>query len=124
MGHLFSLGFSATVFLALAFIVALVATRTSRATARRIREVTCHGRRPPGEDTKSAGVRFFVAVRCLRTRLGLTEAADLARRMVEAGYRGTLPADIYNAARILCPAVAFVISWFIPVGRVFWMGSL
>jgi tight adherence protein C len=119
----FYLAVGATIFLALALVVALVFTRTSRATMQRIREVTYRGRnyRRNSPGAANLGRRFFTTIHWMRARLGLADAADLPERLTNAGYRGTFPADLYNAARILGPLLGFVAGSFIPSVRLFTM---
>jgi tight adherence protein C len=126
MTRLFYLSFAATVFSALAVLIAFLLTRTSRATTRRIREVAGRGRRARRQALlpRDLGRRFFAGMHWARSRLGLSEEADLVQRLADAGYKGAFPADAYNAARVLCPAVAFAIGSFIPSSRMFWMIAL
>jgi tight adherence protein C len=126
MTYLFPLAFAATIFLLLALSVAFFATRASRATMQRIYEVTCRGRtyRRPSPLTQTAGRRLFSAIRWVRARLGLPDEADLPQRLANAGHRGTFPAEVYNAARFLCPALALLAGSFIPWQRAFWMIAL
>jgi tight adherence protein C len=126
MPYLFALAFGSTIFLALALAVAFYVTRTSRATMLRIYEVTYRGRtyRRSSPLTQAAGRRFFATVHWIRARLGLADEAELPQRLANAGCRGTFPADVYNAARIVCPLIAFVAGSFIPLGRAFWMFAL
>ena len=126
MSHLFYLGFGATIFFALILIALLFFTHTSRATLQRIREVTYRGREFRRENPGRAqlGRRFFTTVHWVRARLGLGESGVLPERLANAGYRGTFPADMYNTARILCPALGFAIGSLIPFARLFWMIAL
>jgi tight adherence protein C len=120
--HLLSLALGATLFCALAMVGMLFSSRTSRATMRRIREVTQRGRRfrRNAPLVKDAGRRFFAAVHWVRARLGLTTDAELPERLANAGYKGTLPADIYNAARVLCPLLGAGVGALVPYSRPFW----
>jgi tight adherence protein C len=126
MNPLFYLGFGGTIFSALALAVALVVTRTSRATVHRVSEVTHRGRsyRRANALRLDAGRRVFSAVHWVRARLGLADAADLPERLANAGYRGTFPGDVYNTARIVLPLLALLAGSFIPVSRFFWMTAL
>jgi tight adherence protein C len=72
----------------------------------------------------NAGRRFMAMVHWVRARLGLTADADMPERMANAGYKGTLPADLYTAARIFCPLLALIAGSFIPYNRSFWMFAL
>jgi tight adherence protein C len=115
-----------TIFLSLVLLAALYLSRRSRVTVQRVHEVTYRGRgyRRSSPIVETAGRRFFAAIHWLRAHIGLSEAADLAARLANAGYRGRYPADVYNTARILGPVVAFCVGIFIPVERYFWMMGL
>lgn len=117
----FYLAVGTTIFLALALAIALVYTRTSRATMQRISEVTHRGRdyRRNAPLAVDASRRLFTFVHWMRARLGLADAADLPERLTNAGYRGSFPADVYNAARILGPLLAAVVGSLIPSARLF-----
>jgi tight adherence protein C len=121
MTPFFYLAVGTTIFSALALAIVLLFTRTPRATMQRIREVTYRGRSyrrnsPVGVD---AGRRLFTLVHWMRARLGLADDADLPERLTNAGYRGSFPADVYNAARILGPLLAVVGGSFMPSARLF-----
>jgi tight adherence protein C len=126
MNHLFDLTFGATIFSALALAVAFVTTRTSRITLQRIREVTHRGRdyRRNSPLAREAGRRLFTMMHWVRARVGLADEANLPERLANAGFRGTFPADVYNAARILCPVLALTAAFFIPRSRTFWIVAL
>jgi len=125
MSPFFYLAVGATIFSALALVVAFFCTRTSRATVQRIREVTYRGSsyRRSAPAASDASRRFFSVIHWVRARLGLADAADLPERLTNAGYRGVFPIDVYNAARILCPLVAVAAASFMPSGRLFWMAA-
>jgi tight adherence protein C len=118
--------FGITIFSALAIFGLLFLTRTSRATIQRIREVTYRGGayRRGNFASAGAGRSLFAMVHWVRARLGLGDDSVLPERLANAGYRGTFGADVYNAARVLCPAVAFVAGSLIPWYRMFWMIAL
>src|SRR5208283_3369779 len=123
MTALFNLAFGASIFFALALAVFFFVTRTPRAALQRIREVTYSDRpfRRSVTMGSDAGRRFMVVVHRVRARLGLTADADMPERLANAGYKGTLPADLYTAARIFCPLLALIAGSFIPHNRSFWM---
>ena len=126
MTLLFYLTFGATIFSALALAVFFIFTRSSRAALQRVREITHYSRQfrrsvPLGSN---AGRRFMAMVHWVRARLGLAADAELPERLANAGYKGTLPADLYTTSRILCPLLALVAGSFIPYSRVFWMIAL
>jgi tight adherence protein C len=60
----------------------------------------------------------------MRARVGLADADDLPERLANAGYKGALPADMYNAARFLLPLGALVIAMMIPVAQMLWVTTL
>ena len=126
MTPLFYLTCGATIFSALAIVILLFFTRTSRAALQRIREITYHNRRfrrsvPIGIN---AGRKFMAMIHWVRARLGLAADVELPERLANAGYKGTLPADLYTAARIFCPLLALIAGSFIPYNRSFWMFAL
>jgi tight adherence protein C len=126
MNALFYLATGATLFISMTFVAVMVFTRRSRATMQRVRELTHRGRayRRATPVTAKAGQRFFTVIHWVRARLGLADAADLAQRLTNAGYKGPFPADVYNTARILLPAVALCGAAFIPSMRLFWIIAL
>src|SRR5580704_15510911 len=116
MNHLFYLTFGATIFFALALAVAFYFMRTSRLTLQRIRDVTHRGRnyRRNAPLALEAGRKLFTMMHWVRARVGLADEANLPERLANAGLRGTFPADVYNAARVLCPVLALAAAFFIP----------
>jgi len=126
MTPIFYLAVGASIFFALALVATFFFTRNSRGTMQRIREVTYRGRgyRRTAPAVGDAGRKFFTLMHWARARLGLADAADLPERLTNAGYRGTFPIDVYNAARIVCPSVAMTAAFFIPSARLFWMVAL
>lgn len=126
MTPLFYLGFGATSFFAIMLGVALFINRASRATLQRIQEVTYRGRayRRSAPLTQAAGRRIFAGIHWVRARLGLSDEADLPQRLANAGFKGTFPTDIYNAARILGPVFGVAAGSVIPLGRAFWVIAL
>ena len=122
----FELGFAATLFLAISLLIVMFATRRSRATARRIREVTLKNGRT---GRRFSAVREMISemlasVRWLRVQLGISDETDLEQRLSEAGYKGTNAVDLYNAARFLGPLLALGCAISVPVARIFWILAL
>jgi tight adherence protein C len=126
MTPLFYVTFGATIFFALALAIFLFFTRTSRAALQRIREITYRGRRFRRNTSLAinAGRRFMAMVHWVRAQLGLAADEILPERLANAGYKGTLPADIYTASRILLPLLLLLAGSFIPFDRRFWMIAL
>jgi len=126
MTPLFYLTCGATIFSALAIVILLFFTRTSRAALQRIREITYHNRRfrrsvPIGIN---AGRKFMAMIHWVRARLGLAADVELPERLANAGYKDKLSADLYTTARIFCPLLALAAGSLIPFDRVFWMFAL
>ena len=126
MTHLFYLTLGCTIFAAVALLGSFFCTQTSRATMRRIKEVTHRGKRyrrsvPLVKDT---GRRVVAIIHWARARAGMSEDIALPERLARAGYKGVLPVDIYVASRILCPLLALLAGSFIPYSRMFWMIAL
>jgi tight adherence protein C len=126
MNFLFYLALGVTIFSAVTLVVVFLSTRTSRATMLRIQEVTHRGRsyRRDTPVALDAGRRLFTIMHWVRAKIGLTDEASLPERLANAGFRGTFPVDVYNAARILCPLLGLAIAFFIPMSRVFWLVAL
>lgn len=122
----FFFGLGATVFFAAALAVVALLSRTSRATMRRLEELTRIGTSAGRGERFAAKARkqIFALLRWLRAKAGLPTDVTLPERLARAGYKGIAPADVYSAARILCPLVALAIGSAIPFHRVFWMISL
>ena len=127
MNRWFNLGFTASMFFALALMVVMLATRRSRSTARRIREVTRlggHTGQRRSSIARELARTLLAAIGWMRRHLGIVEEADLVQRMSEAGYKGRYAADLYNAARLLGPVLALPAAAAIPDARAFWMLAL
>jgi tight adherence protein C len=126
MPYLFPLALGATFFSAFTLASFFVFTSTSRATLQRIYEVT-HAASPVRRASpllRGTILNLFAAIRWLRARLGLPTEDGVPERLAAAGYKGAQPADIFNAARILCPLAALVAGAFISHDRFFWMIAL
>lgn len=97
-----------------------------RATDQRLRAVVLREgeRRIGAPQTRQVGRRLFSAVHWIRTRLGVADSEDLPERLATAGYKGALPADVYNAARILLPLLGVVVAVMIPFAQMFWIAAL
>lgn len=116
----------ATVFFATVMLIWLLAARRAQATAQRVQFLVQRGQVLDGESSqnKELGRRIFAMIHSVRARLGLADADDLAERLGNAGYKGSLPKDIYNAARILLPLGALVVGAIIPVAQMFFVIAL
>jgi tight adherence protein C len=115
-----------TIFILIGLIAAVCLGRKSRTTMQRVQEVAYRGAsfRRTSPSGKTPGHKLFAGVGWVRTHLGLSEPADLMERLARAGYKGRYPADVYNAARILGPLIAFCIAVFMPDERYFCMIAL
>jgi tight adherence protein C len=116
----------ATVFFAIAMLIWLLAARGAQATALRVQLVVQRGQASNGQSSQNVelGRRIFAIIHSVRARLGLADADDLPERLGNAGYKGALPKDIYNAARILLPLGALLVGAMIPVAQLFFVVAL
>ena len=124
--HLFYSTFGASIFFATATLLWFVTTRRTRATAQRVHEVVQRGRTiervtPQGH---GLGRRIFAAVHWVRAHMGLADGEELAQRLANAGYKGALPADTYNAARFILPILAVLAALMIPYAQLFFIVAL
>ena len=124
--RLFYVTFGISVFLAMILLFWAIVTRQARATTQRMRDVILRGRDLQQQAVQSEpfGRRIFASIHRMRARIGLGDADDLPERLANAGYKGALPADIYNAARFLLPLGALVIAMMIPVAQMLWVTTL
>lgn len=127
MSRIFELGVALNLFFAIAIVAVWFATRRSRETSRRIRDVTNRSRsirRAGPSSLEVACRRVLSGLRWLRNQLGIAEETDVAQRLAEAGYRAARLSEVYNAARIGAPILAFGAGALIPAARTFWMLAL
>jgi tight adherence protein C len=126
MNTYFDLALGSSFFFALLSGAVYLLTRTSRATMQRVRELTYREKayRREAPMAREAGRRFFASIHWVRARLGMADETNLPERLANAGYKGSFPVDLYNAARIVCPVVALAAGFFLPVLRMFWMIAL
>ena len=124
--RLFYFTFAISVFLVVIVLFWVIVTRRSRATTQRMRDVILRGRDRQQEPVRSKqfGRRIFSTIHSIRARLGLADADDLSERLANAGYKGALPVDMYNAARFLLPLGALVAALMIPFAQILWVTTL
>jgi tight adherence protein C len=118
---------AAAIFSAAALVGIHIATRGSRAAARRLIDATRIG----GPTQKVRGSRrgalrkqMILGLRWVRTRVGMSEDASLRTRLANAGHRGNAPVDLYLAARVLTPLLALIAGSLSPYNRMFCMLAL
>src|SRR3569833_3013904 len=104
----------------------LTAMRPARATTQRFREVVLRRREIEREPprTRDFGKRLLANVHRLRVTLGLSESDEVPKRLANAGYRGPLAADIYNAARFVLPLLGLIVALLIPFMQMLWVTAL
>ncbi len=126
MRYLFYFSLATMIFSVVGLLISFVATGTSRATMRRIREATGSKRLSLQRGSRRAEAGQYLAGRIhqLRIRFGMSETTTLRSRITQAGYRGELAADMYIAARVLGPIAGLVAGSLIESNRGFWMISL
>lgn len=124
--HLFYTTFGATIFFATATLIWFVTTRRSRATAHRVHKVVQRGRylEIKSAQDRALGRKLVAGVHWVRANLGLATSEDLTQRLANAGYKGSLPSDIYNAARFVLPILALLLAMMIPFSQLFWVMAL
>ena len=122
----FYIMFGITVFLAVLIAIWVIATHRARTTAERLRSVVARARDQDrdGAPNRQVGRQLFRAVHWLRARLGLADAVDLPERLANAGYKGSLAVDIFNAARILLPVCGLLVALLIPFAQMLWVTTL
>jgi len=126
MTTIFSIAIAAAIFSATGLLASLFWTRTSRATLQRLQEVVQDG--PSVERNAplrpASGQRLFAAAHWMRTRIGFAEDLSLPERLAQAGFKSSMAADTYAAARIACPVLALTAGALIPWNRAFCMIAL
>jgi tight adherence protein C len=121
MERLFFLTVALTVFCVAALVALVLASRTSRAAARRLEEVMHRTGERQQRTWWHPNVRkaLFVFVHWIRVRVGLSEDVALRPRLAKAGYRGNGPVDLFLASRVLTPLAALLLAALIPYNRLF-----
>ncbi len=116
-----------TIFSAAALLVFFLASGTQRSALRRLREVTHakgEAKGQAGRLNEAAKRRLFLMMHWVHIHVGLSEDLALKPRLIQAGYRGSGPADLYMATRVLAPLAALVLGSLIPFNRMFFMMAL
>ena len=115
-----------TAFLGTMLLFSLFATRSARATGQRVREVVLrrHELEHESPRTSDFGRRLLANVHRMRAQLGLSESDEVPRRLANAGYRGSLATDVYNAARFVMPLMGLIIGLMIPFMQMLWVTAL
>ncbi len=122
---MFYAAFGGSLFFAMLIGFYVLSLRTSRATLNRVLEVTrtdasTRTRQVPDQRRQ----RLAEMVHAVRVRMGLSDDVTLRERIESAGFRGALAVDLYVAARVLLPVLAFAIGSTISWNRMFLMLSL
>jgi len=115
-----------TAFFGTMLLFSLFATRSARATGQRVREVVLrrHELERESPRTSDFGRRLLANVHRMRAQLGLSESDEVHRRLANAGYRGSLATDVYNAARFVMPLMGLIIGLMIPFMQMLWVTAL
>lgn len=116
-----------TSFSALGLLASIMLTRTSRATSERILQVTL-GQQARSSMKAPASValrqQLFVAVRWVRSRLGMGVNPKLLERFNQAGIHSATASETYFTARMLGPLSAIAAGVLAPSNRFLWMTVL
>ena len=115
-----------TAFLGTMLLFSLFATRSARATGQRVREVVLrrHELEHESPRTSDFGRRLLANVHRMRAQLGLSESDEVPKRLANAGCRGSLATDVYNAARFVMPLMGLIIGLMIPFMQMLWVTAL
>ncbi|HEY0785121.1 MAG TPA: type II secretion system F family protein, partial [Acidobacteriaceae bacterium] len=125
MNHLFYVAVTATLFCSGALVISLLGERQSQVAARRLQEVTQGSKLQPVSGTGWERLLQYLAaqVHRLSGRMGSSGRVTLRGRIVQAGFKGPLPEDLYIAGRLLGPIAGFLMGSLIDSNRGFWMMS-
>lgn len=121
--NLLYISIALTVFSVAGLVATFLLTRTARAKARRVFEATRGTKRkqPVAQKRMQLQKLLFSGVSWVRMKVGLTEDIRLRDRFALAGFRDTLHAEAYLAARLVGPLAAVLIGFLLPSNHVFWM---
>lgn len=107
-------------FSAICLLVSAKLTHNSRSVYQRVLEVSQSGS-VASDQKRSSTAEFqnkvFQGVYWIRSRLGMKDNAKLLERFANAGFRSSAARDVYFAARMIGPAVAILLAFFIPTHR-------
>ena len=123
MNMLFYVMVTLTVFCGLGILASVILSRTSRATSRRVAMIRESRQQAPTSParTKKARKNLLTAISWLRERLNISDDPKLAARFDRAGFYVRSYRDIYLAARVAIPVLAFLLASSIPYQRPLWM---
>ena len=115
-----------TVFFGTITIYWFFATRRVRATGHRFQEVVIRRREVQRDIPRTRDIwrRLLTLVQRVRAKLGFSESDELPKRLANAGYKGPLAIDVYNAARFLIPLLGLVAGLMIPYMQMLWVTAL
>lgn len=124
MDHLLTISTAITIFSAVALVLLRLATGMRRRALRRLHELTrgnsdLHGQAARYAETSKR--RLFQLMHWVRVHAALAEDLSLRPRLLNAGYRGSGPVDLYVASRALAPLAALVLGSLVPWNRLFFM---
>lgn len=119
MTPLFFLMILITCFCGMGLLASVMLSKTSRATASRLFEVT--GRAASGQPQASSQDqmkrRVLEAATWLRARLGLRHSTEMIERFTAAGIHSSAGRDLYAAIRLVGPVVGLAAGALIPSHR-------
>ena len=115
---------AAMIFSTIGLVVFYFEGGTGRVAMQRVREVTKTAEPALRDSRRDRAGRYFADnIHAIRVRIGMSETATLRDRITQAGYRGSLVADMYIASRVLGPILALAAGSAIQANRGFWMIS-
>lgn len=125
MTPLFFLMILVTCFCGMGLLASIMLSKTSRATASRLFEVTGRGAsgQPRATSQEQMKRKVLEAATWLRARLGLRHTPEMIDRFIAAGIQSSAARDLYAAIRILGPLLGLAAGAFIPSHRTLAMAS-
>jgi tight adherence protein C len=115
-----------TLFCGMAALGSFMLSRASRAASERVYEITRGVReisrtKPSSHGLQQSLMKLFA---WLRVQVGVLDDKRMAERLGQAGFKGSMPRDIYLGARYLGPLAALTLGSFLPGSRLSWMIGL
>ena len=126
MHPLFYVMMALTIFCGMGALASVMLGRSSRAATERVYTITHGVREMHNTKARSNEVRTRLVdlLHWLRTTLGMANNDKLVERLAQAGFKGSAPLDLYQAARFVGPLLALALGSFLPGSRLLWMLGL
>ncbi len=109
-----------TVFCGVGVLFLLPALRPSHAERRILQSAQSAPTLDESSHTTSRVPRLLAALHWLRVHVGLPESSRLRQQLAAAGLRDEWQADVYLAARLVCPVICVSLATFFAQNTFFW----